>query len=159
MAALLCLLYYNHKDKLVFCELEYFKYRLSTTEYFSFRYKELDSLYNSYHVDKIGFIQGDKFNVEDASDSIIYLTHSDKIVDLLNKSGKAGLWLPQSAYPYVIDEQSDFLLCKIVAVVDKENDWNVYKLHKMEELSDQDFHHLPLPSYPHRGDSTDVRGE
>lgn len=145
IAALLCLLYYNHKDKLVSCALEYFKYRQSTTEYFSFRYKELDSLYGSYQVDKIGFIQGDKFNVEDASDSIIYLTHSDKIVDLLNKSGKAGLWLPQSAYPYVIDEQLDFLLCKIVTIVEKEDDWNVYKLRKMEELSDQDLSPSPAP--------------
>ena len=136
VVSLLCLLYYCHKDKLVSCALEYFKYRQCTTEYFSFRYKELDSLYSSYQVDKIAFIYGDKFNVEEASDSIIYLTHSDKIVDLLNKSGKAGLWLPQSAYPYVIDEQLDFLLCKIVTIVEKEDDWNVYKLHKMEESLD-----------------------
>ena len=139
IAALLCLLYYNHKDKLVSCALEYFQYKQSTTEYFSFRYKGLDSLYNSCHVDKIGFIQGDKFNVEDASDSIIYLAHCDKIVDLLNKSGKVGLWLPQSTYPYVIDEQSDFLLCKIVAIDEKEDGLNVYKLHKMEESSGQEL--------------------
>ena len=138
-AASLILLYYSHKDELVSCATEYFQYKQSKTEYFSFRYKELDSVYSSYHVDKIGFIQGDQFNVEDASDSIIYVTHSDKMVDLLNTSGKVGLWLPKAAYPYVIDEQSDFLLCKIVAIDAKEHGLNVYKLHKMEESSGQEL--------------------
>ncbi|MBR3757905.1 MAG: hypothetical protein IKK62_05695 [Bacteroidaceae bacterium] len=133
VVAMVFLLYYSHKDELVSCATEYFQYKQSKTEYFSIRYKELYSVYSSYHVDKIGFIQGDQFNVEDASDSIIYVTHSDKMVDLLNTSGKVGVWLPQSAYPYVIDEQSDFLLCKIVAIDEKEDDLNVYRLHKMEE--------------------------
>lgn len=93
-AASLILLYYSHKEALVSCATEYFQHKQSKTEYFSFRYKELDSVYSSYHVDKIGFIQGDQFNVEDASDSIIYVTHSDKMVDLLNKSGKSGCGFP-----------------------------------------------------------------
>ena len=126
---LVLMLYYSNRENIVLCATKYFQYKQSQKEYFSFKYRELDSLYNIYPVDKICFIYGNNLNIEEYTDGIIYVTNSDSIKELLTQNGKVSLCLSESAYPYILNKQSCYLLCKIESVR-KQRDSNVYKLYK-----------------------------
>ena len=117
---------HKRKEPLV---LEYSKHLFEKAERVSFRYKGLDSIYARVPFTKICFIGNDDTSVATSVDSIVYVTKTDSIRDLLTQKGFTSICLSESAYPYMMDDEVPYLWCRVDSVYSQSGQ-NVYRLHK-----------------------------
>jgi hypothetical protein len=96
---------------------------------FCFYYEKIDSLYSSNHFRYFFLGKRGKILVDKDSTLFIlnrYIYHADTILtDIKDK-----IYLPLSAFPFIVKEEDDFILCRVDSV-DKKNGRTKFKLHKV----------------------------
>lgn len=122
----------SDKERQASYAMKFFQDAQNKSECFSVKNKGLDSIYSNYPAERICFINDDNgFNPEECAEDIIYITKNDSIRKQLIQNGRMSLYLPEAMSPYVMDEQSSYLLCNVESV-HKQGEQNVYKLRKVE---------------------------